>query len=155
MTLGANHVEVPTAYRDLVAALPSLNLSFGSGGIKLFTVSEIQEGQIGYSVDRDGRSLCGNAPGDWRLLWLTIGYDTGLGDPILIDSSKPSLPVFTAIRGDGSWNPMQIAVSLEAFCKIFLEFARIAKGRESPTGAESNPLTVAEIESFLAHVTRQ
>ncbi|USK36308.1 hypothetical protein LIT25_16180 [Bacillus sp. F19] len=73
--------------------------------IHLFTREEIEEGQLGYSIDEDGNSLAGNDEGDWKESWYVIGYDELVGDPIFIDISNKKYPVMTAMHGEGEWEP--------------------------------------------------
>ena len=71
-------------------------------------------------------------------------------DPIFIDSSADGFPVYTAMHGQGTWEPKQIAVSLEAFGSALSVVAGISKGRQNPMALESNPLTLSEKEAALA-----
>lgn len=151
---GPDEMNFPARYEEWIVTLPSLEISLGCGGIKLLPASDLQEGQVGYSVDPDGKRLSGDAAGHWRSSWLVIGYDTGLGDPIFADTSAPLLPVFTAMQGEGTWNPKPIATSMEAFRKILLEFGRISESRQTPAAAERNQLTLAQREAFLEQVAQ-
>jgi hypothetical protein len=80
----------------------------------------------------EGQSLIGDKKGDWRGHWVIIGYAEQCGDPIFIDKSAANFPVYTAVHGEGSWSPEQIAASLDGFSKALSTVARIARGRESP-----------------------
>jgi len=147
-------MTIPTRYLELISSLPATEVSFGAGGIRLFTDNELEEGQVGYSVDPNGSSLCGEEDGEWKSTWLVIGYDTGVGDPIFIDTSDSKLPVLTAIQGEGAWDPKPIAISIEAFGRILLEFRRIAEGRANPVEAEGNPIAITERDAFLSLVAK-
>src|SRR5262249_16007758 len=57
-------------------------VSFRCGGIKLLNLAELEDGQIGYSVTPDGKSLCSGEAGAWDPNWLVIGHETACGDPI-------------------------------------------------------------------------
>lgn len=83
-----------------------------------------------------------------------IGHDIGVGDPIFIDTSDPKLVVLTAVHGEGAWDAKPIAISIEAFCKIFLESTQIANGRTNPVEAENNPVTLPEQDAFLSLVAK-
>ncbi len=48
--------------------------------IHLFSRDEIEEGQLGYSLDDKDNTLVGNTEGDWKVTWFVIGYDEGLGE---------------------------------------------------------------------------
>lgn len=145
-------MTIPTPYLALISSLPATEVSFGAGGIRLLTAGEFEEGQVGYSVDPDGSSLCGEAIGEWKSSWLVIGFETGVGDPVLVDTSDPKLAVLSAMHGEGAWNPRPVAISIEAFGKIFLEFRRIAEGRTNPVEAEDNPMPITEQDAFLSIV---
>ena len=139
-------------FRDFLAALITKEVSFGAGGIRIYSASEIENAQVGYSVTPQGRSLCGNGKGKWRSAWTVIGEEIGLGDPIFVDTVDPNLAVFTAIHGEGDWNPNRIAVSIDAFTNILREFASIAAGRSNPAAAEDNPTSEEEKQAFLLRV---
>jgi len=139
-------------YKGFLAALPAKEVSFGAGGLRIYSESEIENAQIGYSVTSEGESLCGNEQGDWQSTWLVIGEETGTGDPIFIDTADQSPAVFTAIHGEGDWSPDRISVSIDAFTNILREFASIAAGRSNPVEAENNPLADGEKEAFLSRV---
>ena len=108
-------VKLPPDYVRWLHELGFDEISFGCGGIKLFTAEEIDEAQVGYSRSIDGKSFCDGKRGSWRPEWITIGYDTALGDPIILDTSTPQLRVMTAMHGEGSWDPKVIADSLPRF----------------------------------------
>jgi hypothetical protein len=144
---------MPQSYLTLRETIPFEELSYGCGGIKLFRPSELNEGQVGYSVSSDGKSLCTGEQGAWRPNWLVIGYETACGDPLFIDNHDSALPVFTAMHGEGDWEPKPVAVSFEAFAKILAEFARIAHERSNPVALDANPLPAHQRDAFLAHTT--
>lgn len=79
----------------------------------VYALGEIQQGQIGYRIAQDGRSVVG--PGQWEPHWIVIGYEDLCGDPIFLDVSKSELPVFTASHGQGLWESELIAQSAAAF----------------------------------------
>jgi len=101
-------MKLPDRYNEVRESLPSTEVSFGCGGIKLFSLAEIENGQLGYSVAPDGRSLCSGETGAWQPNWVVIGYETACGDPLFIDIRGAALPVFTAIHGEGAWEPVQV-----------------------------------------------
>ncbi|MGA2048116.1 MAG: hypothetical protein ABSG96_10505 [Terracidiphilus sp.] len=147
-------MDLPARYLSIFPDLPIREVSYGCGGLRLFSADEVEAEQVGYSISPDGRSLCGDTPGEWRSSWVVIGSETGLGDPILIDTTDPPLIVFTAIHGEGSWEPTAIAISIEAFANIYNEFVRISKGRSNPVELEDNPLSEGERESYLNRIDK-
>ena len=143
---------VPARLVEFTHALPKLEVQFGCGGIRIFSAAELDDAQVGYSVLPRAESLCDIVEGKWRSFWIVVGQDTGVGDPIFIDSANPNLPAFTAMTGEGFWNPIPIASSIEAFGQIFREFEKIASGRSNPVEAEDNPILDSDKDAFLACV---
>ena len=118
----------------------------------MFSQDDITLGQVGYSVTAVGKPLCGIDLGDWKSSWVVIAYETGLGDPLFLDTDDPALPVLTAMHGEGDWRPDTVATSIEAFFACFYEFTRIAQGRESPVALESHPIKDGERTAFLRRI---
>lgn len=85
--------------------MPFDEISLGFGGIRLVALAELKDSQIGYSESLEGKDLCTGAPGDWRSDWVVIGEDTCVGDPLILDTSSEVLAVFTAMHGQGQWDP--------------------------------------------------
>jgi hypothetical protein len=127
-------------------------VSFGCATIHVDRPPELKSGQVGYSISPTGESLVGDKDGDWRSTWLVIGYDETCGDPIFIDRSKEGYPVYTATIGKGRWDPVPIAVSLQAFGQALSAIATVAKGRENPVALEQNPLPESERDRALAAI---
>ncbi len=84
--------------------LPFHEVTIGYTTIYLFAEIELSEGQKGYSIDPNGKSLVGEKDGDWKNSWLVIGFEELCGDPIFVDLDLEHLPVFTTGHGIGSWN---------------------------------------------------
>jgi hypothetical protein len=136
-------------YEDVLERIPS-EVSLGYQTIRLYRAPGVQALQIGYSVRPAGEPL----ESDWRKEWVVVGYEECCGDPIFIDSSASGFPVYTAIRGEGTWEAIQIAVSLEAFGHALSAVAEVAKGRENPGALENNPLTLSEKQATIAAIKR-
>ncbi|WP_059304461.1 hypothetical protein [Bacillus cereus] len=81
--------------------------------IELFNSEEIEEGQIGYRITGDGENLMSGEEGSWQEGWIVIGLDSYIGDPIFVDTKDEGCAVYTAEHGDGIWNPVLVAVSIE------------------------------------------
>jgi len=142
-------MTIPQKYIAWREALGSNGFSFGAGGIRIFRLTEIDEAQVGYSRSEDDESLCDGAEGSWKPQWIVIGYETALGDPIILDTSDPDFQVMTAVHGEGSWEPQPIAKSLGAFATTFRVIREISAGRENPVKLEQSPLQADERESVL------
>ncbi|MCU5408931.1 hypothetical protein OCA16_31010 [Bacillus cereus] len=84
-----------------------------------FISSEIEDGQVGYHVDLDGQDLTSGKEGDWREEWIVIGMDSYVGDPVFVDISDISIPVYTAEHGEDFWNPVCIGDSIDEIIQQF------------------------------------
>ena len=144
-------MNIPKPYQEIRQSLPD-EVSFGCGGIELFALAEIESLQVGYSIKPDGSSLCTGEEGAWQPAWIVIGRETGLGDPIFIDTSSAALPVYTAMHGEGTWELVSVATSAEAFANCCNEFSRIAAGRANPGEYAANPISGDERVRFLARI---
>jgi len=71
----------PGRYVELRNSFPIVEVQFGCGGIYLFPLTELESGQVGYSVSTNGTPLEGERDGEWRPSWLAIGYETALETP--------------------------------------------------------------------------
>lgn len=147
-------MKIPDRYAAWRNALDFDDISYGVGGIRIFPLAEIDEGQIGYSRSPDGYSLCDGAEGSWKPEWIVIGYETGLGDPIILDTSNPNSQVTTAMHGEGSWEPLPIAKSLEVFAATLRAIREISVGREYPVALENNPLSEDQRQSVLRAIRK-
>ena len=130
-------------------------LSFGSTALHFFSEDEIQNGQIGYSVDSAGRPLVGDDDGDWKPTWRVIGFEDLCGDPIFVDIGIAEMPVYTAVHGTGHWKPTLISDTLEAFDKSLKIVAEIAVGRENSVKLDANPIAVTEANRVLDSIRDQ
>jgi len=141
-------------YETALSEIPA-DVSFGYSSIHVLRPNELSQGQIGYGIDPEGELLWGDAVGDWKKSWLVIGYEGMCGDPIFIDTEASGYPVFTAIHGQGDWNPKLIAVSLDAFGAALSAVALAAKGRDNPAALEKNPISETERDAVLATIRRR
>ncbi|GGE62808.1 hypothetical protein GCM10007140_11360 [Priestia taiwanensis] len=87
--------------------------------IYLFSEEEIEEAQVGYSLDEEGNSLVGQGPGSWQESWLVIGVEEDTDDPIFVDVKVEGYPVFTAMHGEDTWEPVCIFESLDHLLQEF------------------------------------
>src|SRR6476619_1827497 len=70
------------------------DISIGYSEINFFKAEDFENAQIGYSISENGKSLIGNATGDWKKNWIVIATDN-LGDPIFVDYEDENLSVYT------------------------------------------------------------
>lgn len=142
-------------YKELLNTLAIPAVSLGYTAVRVHGVDELEEAQIGYSIDPSGPSLVDGEPGSWQRQWVVIGYEDGCGDPIFIDAETESFPVYTAMHGKGNWEPNLIATGLLNFAAAMREIATVAKGRENPVALEANPIASLERGNVLDRIQRQ
>ena len=63
-------------------------------------------------------------------------------------------PVFSAIHGEGSWNPTLVAPTLDVFRDCLAVFRRFAAGRSSPVELDENPPPPDQQAQFLGEIRR-
>jgi hypothetical protein len=119
---------IPPEYDHWFEALGFNEFSFGYAGLRIFSPTELEEGQLGYSLSSEGESLCDGKPGSWKPQWTVIGFETSLGDPIILDTSNAQ--ILAAMHGQGSWSPYAIAKSLDVLAIALKEIKRAFTGRE-------------------------
>ena len=90
--------------------------------IEIFPFEQLDECQVGYSVDPDGNSLVTDEEDTWNENWIVIAYESLCGDPIIIELNEERYPVLLLMHGMGSWdNGIYLADSLESFLKSIIE----------------------------------
>jgi hypothetical protein len=149
--MSADHGRVktdPAFLRTLRSARPR-TVRLGYSGLALFSARALNEGQVGYSRHPEGRDLTGRAPGAWRASWLVIGNELLSGEPIFVDLAKPGIPVYTAMHGQGEWNPARIAKSFDGFVLGLREMEAASRGRKHPVALEKQPLGKAERRELI------
>jgi hypothetical protein len=129
-------------------------VSVGYNELTFFTVDELDEGQVGFSVDDNNNSLITGQEGDWKEEWLVIGIDGLIGDPIFVDTSSKQLQVLTAAHGEGEWEPIPIADTLDSFSDIIQKLKKISVNRTSPVDLEKNPISAKEKKQFIAEIKK-
>jgi hypothetical protein len=145
---------ISDSYKDLLSTLAIPTVSLGYFTIHIYDVDDLEEAQIGYSVDPSGTSLIEENAGSWQRNWVVIGYEDGSGDPIFIDSEADGFPVYSAMHGTGAWEPNLIATGLRNFATAMREIARVAEGRENPVKREANPIEPDERANVLERIRR-
>ena len=140
-------LKIPLEYLEGLKELARTNIQLGYLGIHLFRRDEIEEGQVGYSIAPDGRSLSGSTDGDWKPNWVVIGNETGLGDPFFIDGESALSPVMTAMHGEGAWVPVIIAADFKGFFSILGRLVEIAQGGNWPVTKKEKDEFLIEVEN--------
>jgi hypothetical protein len=141
---------IPQEYPAWLQSLGFTEISFGYTGIKLLLPEEFEAGQTGYSISSDNQSLCSGEDGAWKPEWLVIGFDTLIGDPIILDTSNST--IMSAMHGEGVWEPFSIADGLPAFAFALNAIKKSSVGRENPVALESNPLPEAERKKIVQSI---
>lgn len=144
--------KTPDWYAEWRETLNIDMVEYGVGGIQLLRSDEVPRGQVGFAVASDGESLAGVDPGDWRPEWVVIGHETACGDPIFASAETPH-PVFSAMHGQGFWEPKLVAPSLEVYARCVRELQGFAAGRSSPVGLATN-LPTSEQQAQFVRVIR-
>lgn len=130
--------------QEIIEAIKSKNLKevfFGSNGFSIADEGSIKDIQLGYSVHPDGSDLSGTNEGDWQKSWVVIGTDTEVGDPFFVDTSEPSLPVYTAMHGMGEWSAELVSTSLTSFLEVLDYLNSISKQKFARIDPDENTIT--------------
>ena len=104
----------------------------------------LEDMQLGYSMDSNGRSLVGTNHGERKENWFVIGYHDESGDPIFIDINKKSFSVYTAEHGIGEWNSKAITSSFIGFIKISNYLAELSKRTEDTLTNRNSQLSIVD-----------
>jgi hypothetical protein len=121
-------VVVPQSYCELRGTRDWRNVP-----LEIYPCAEIPDRQVGYRVAPDGTSLI--VPAGWKAEWTVIGHDELVGDPIFIDVHQAGFPVFTALHGEGVWEPFMIAKSAAVLFRSLDTVAAVREGRLDPATA--------------------
>jgi hypothetical protein len=139
---------IPKNLIELIKNNTIKNVSLGYDRFCLFDVDNIKNGQIGYSVDREGNSLTTEQRGSWQANWLVIGFQENCGDPFFIDIASDEFPVYTSING-GEWDLTMVADSYTNFIEILTNLKKLSKDRENPVKLETKPISIEEEQRFI------
>lgn len=123
--------EGPRPLERFLAARGDVELlvaELGAARIVLFDVDELAEAQIGYATGADDEDLTGDAPGQWRPLWLVAGEEEGTQLALLVDLADERLPVLAAAEDEHGWAPVELAPGYAAFAALLAELEALAAG---------------------------
>ncbi|WP_286266772.1 SMI1/KNR4 family protein [Thalassotalea atypica] len=135
------------------------NIFFGPQGFELLiNEDEVARGQIGYGLDAQGQSLSGESEGDWQYSWLVIAKDTELGDVYFIDLNDDDCPVFTAFKGEDTWEIEQVATSLAEFIACLQVLFDHGQQRSAMFVVESStivdPILIKKLQASLIEASQ-
>jgi len=111
------------------------DIEIGISDIHLFSEDEIEDAQIGYSIDEDDNDI-----EEWiGEEYLVIGVDSACGDPIIVKTDEEQLPIYSMFHDD--WD------SLELIADSFRQYLELLEKIEI-TDLENKD----ECEEFLENV---
>lgn len=88
--------------------------------LEIFSFDQLDECQVGFSIDPDGNSLVTNEEATWNDNWIVIANETLCGDPIIIELNEDGYPVSRLMHGMDNWdNGSFLAESMESLLYIF------------------------------------
>ena len=143
---------IPDKIKSFLKTTP--DISFGYSEINFCNPDNLDNEQIGYSIDESGNSFTTDDDGGWPQQWLVIATDE-LGDPIIIDTSSAELTVLSAVHGDDLWESFIIANNLDNFKDIISLLSKVSKDRTNPIDLEQNPVTDEEQQDVLTKIEKQ
>ncbi|MBL8152494.1 MAG: hypothetical protein JNN15_21450 [Blastocatellia bacterium] len=146
---------IPEAFISELNKIERHYISIGYCAICLFKKDQLEKGQIGYSVDAEGKSLVGTVDGDWQPNWLVIGYAESVGDPIFVDLAQLDIPVFTAMIGIGQWLPTKIADAFKELLAALDLVFEVSIGREYPVLLEQNPIPEKVFDQVIGEIEQR
>ncbi len=125
----AQRYQLPTLYQEFLGELGRRGLSILPGPFQeliIYAAPELSRAQVGFRGPRLGDDAF-VAPHGWRKSWVVIAFDAG--DPYFLDTTKTlpngDSPIWTAMHGTGTWEPLLAASSLIKFLQILRVWARI------------------------------
>jgi hypothetical protein len=92
--------------------------------------------------------------GAWSDKWVVIATDQ-LDDPIFADLSTGEFSIYSAVHGEGTWEPYLIADSLAKFKAIIQRLQTLSIGRTNPIEIERDPINDENKAQFLSYVSRE
>ena len=120
--------------------------------IEIFSFEQLDEFQIGYSIDPDGNSLVSDDEDTWDENWIVIAYETLCGDPVIIELNEDGYPVSLLMHGMDSWdNGSYLADSMESFLNILKEIVCFLAEKQVLKGKLN--IQNKELQSMLIHIT--
>lgn len=126
-------------------------ISFGYFELSVENSSSFSRAQVGYRTDQYGNDLTNNSSGGWNKDWYVIASDEG--NPFFIDLATSK--IYTALHGNGSWNPRLLANSLDQFLDILKKLNELSINRKNPIELEKNPISLVEYEEFKNFIVHE
>src|SRR5688572_860252 len=92
-------------YRKVHATQSVSEVALGYRTVVILDPDGLDNAQVGYSRAPDGSDLTGPDDGAWRRSWVVVGHEDQRGDPLFVDTASGEWPVYTAMHGEGMWEP--------------------------------------------------
>lgn len=153
----ARRYGLPPAYRELLTALGGRGFALIPGPFRelvVYAAPELDAAQVGFRGSRLGDDSF-VAPHGWHRGWVVIAADAG--DPYFIDIAKADqvggCPVYTAMHGTGTWEPILAASSLEQFLRILRVWLRIVVAHHDPANPDE-PLDEPHTRRLAAEIAQ-
>ncbi len=153
----ARRYGLPPVYRQLLLALGTQGVGIAPGPFQelvLHPAPGLEAAQVGFRGPRPGDDGF-VAPHGWRRNWVVIATDAG--DPYFLDVNKTNeggeSPVYTAMHGTGTWEPILAASSLEQFLRILCAWTRIVVAHHDPENPEE-PLDEVHARRLRTEITQ-
>lgn len=119
-----------------------------------FNIEDIEEEQIGYSIDEDGNSLVSDEEGSWESGWIVIGCENLCGDPIIIDTKEEGFPITLLMHGMGDWGAgTYLSESIDKFIN---EIKCINNFIDEKSMKSTNPrITCKELDDLIYEIIEE
>lgn len=149
--------QLPPAYRAFLRALGRHGFAILPGPFQeliVYAAPELERAQVGFRGPRLGDDAF-VAPHGWRRSWVVIAYDAG--DPYFLDSTRTlpdgDAPVWTAMHGTGTWEPILAASSLAQFLQILRVWTRIVVSHHDKQNPDE-PLDDAHLRRLTGEISQ-
>lgn len=153
----ARRYGLPETYQEFLHAVGQAGFVLAPGPFRelvVYGAPELEDAQVSFRGPRRGDESF-VAPHGWRRSWVVIAADSG--DPYFLDTSRPGArgecPVFTAMHGTGTWEPLLAASSLEQFLRILDVWLRIVVTHHDPQNPDE-PLDEMQARRLAIEIER-
>lgn len=157
ITVVARRYGLPAIYQDFLRAVGRTGFVLAPGPFQelvIYAAPDLEAAQIGFRGPRRGDESF-VAPHGWRRSWVVIANDSG--DPYFLDTNRPGTggecPIYTAMHGTGTWEPLLAASSLEQFLRILDVWLRIVVTHHDPQNPDE-PLDEAQARRLAIDIER-
>lgn len=157
MSAMTKRYALPGVYQEFLLALGQTGFVLAPGPFQelvVYAAPQLEDAQIGFRGPRRGDESF-VAPHGWRRGWIVIATDSG--DPYFLDTARVGArgecPIFTAMHGTGTWEPLLAASSLEQFLRILEVWLRIVVTHHDPLNPDE-PLDETQARRLAIDIER-